>query len=106
MFSCLSHLTTETALVKRPILKSYRVIHNAKAEEVLQMEVTNANLEELLNAVSGERMKKAILDGEVDAGVVACGEVVGLVNDIPTVKELIDRIIDQARKIVDNIYRP
>ena len=38
-------------------------------------------------------------DGEMDIGAWSCGMVVGLINDIPTVKELIDRVIDQAKDI-------
>jgi nitronate monooxygenase len=39
---------------------------------------------------------KVMLEGDMDAGAWSCGMVVGLINDIPTVKELIDRIMDGA----------
>ena len=45
---------------------------------------------------------KVMQDGEMDIGAWSCGMVVGLINDIPTVKELIDRVIDQARYSYSN----
>ncbi len=41
-----------------------------------------------------------MVDGEMDAGAWSCGMVVGLINDIPTVKELIDRIMREAEQII------
>ena len=43
---------------------------------------------------------KVMLKGEMDAGAWSCGMVAGLINDIPTVKELIDRIMQQADDII------
>jgi nitronate monooxygenase len=41
-----------------------------------------------------------MIDGEMDAGAWSCGMVVGLIKDIPTVKELIDRIMADAERII------
>jgi nitronate monooxygenase len=41
-----------------------------------------------------------MVNGEMDAGAWSCGMVVGLINDIPTVKELIDRIMAEAEAII------
>ena len=43
---------------------------------------------------------KVMVDGEMDAGAWSCGMVVGLIHDIPTVKELIDRIMAEAEQII------
>ncbi|WP_408641134.1 hypothetical protein [Flavisphingomonas formosensis] len=43
---------------------------------------------------------KVMVDGDMDAGAWSCGLVVGLINDIPTVKELIDRIVAGATSII------
>ena len=43
---------------------------------------------------------KIMTDGEMEAGAWSCGMVVGLINDIPTCKELIDRIMKQAEDII------
>ena len=41
-----------------------------------------------------------MIDGDMDAGAWSCGMVVGLINDVPTVKELIDRIMTEAEHII------
>jgi len=41
------------------------------------------------------------MEGDMDAGAWSCGMVAGLINDIPTVRELIDRIMDQANSIIE-----
>jgi len=41
-----------------------------------------------------------MIDGEMDAGAWSCGMVVGLIKDVPTVKELIDRIMADAERII------
>jgi NAD(P)H-dependent flavin oxidoreductase YrpB (nitropropane dioxygenase family) len=43
---------------------------------------------------------KVVLEGEMDAGAWSCGVVIGLIHDIPTVKELIDRILADAERII------
>jgi nitronate monooxygenase len=42
-----------------------------------------------------------MMEGDMDAGAWSCGMVAGLINDIPTVKELIDRIMGQANAIIE-----
>ena len=41
-----------------------------------------------------------MIDGDMDAGAWSCGMVAGLINDVPTVKELIDRIMADAERII------
>ncbi|MFL2793917.1 MAG: hypothetical protein ACJZ8S_06505, partial [Paracoccaceae bacterium] len=43
---------------------------------------------------------KVMLDGEMEAGAWSCGMVVGLINDIPSCKELIDGIMDEADRLI------
>ena len=45
-------------------------------------------------------LKAALVDGKVDAGVMASGQVVGVIDDLPTCKELIDRIIEEAETVL------
>jgi nitronate monooxygenase len=54
----------------------------------------------MLPLISGESYKRVFLNGELDAGINAVGEAVGLISDIPTVKELIDKIIGEAEAII------
>ena len=49
--------------------------------------------------ISGGGARKLFLEGDLDAGIAHCGQVVGLINEIPTVKELIDGIVIEAKAI-------
>lgn len=92
----------DTVLVTRSIGMTHRALKSKPVEELLKMEARGATLEEILPFIRGEKYKKVILDGELDAGINSIGEVIGLVNDVPTVKELIDRIISQAEAIISS----
>jgi nitronate monooxygenase len=90
-------------LVMRSLRNTERVLRNATAEKVVEMEKRSATLEELASLLSGKRGLELYETGALDRGLVGCGQVVGLVHDIPTVKELIDRIIKEAEEVVSNI---
>lgn len=93
----------DTMLVQRSLRNTERALRNAMAERVLEMEQQGATLEELAPHMSGLKGKELLETGNTDAGLHACGQVVGLVRDVPTVKELIDRIIDEAREVVGRL---
>jgi nitronate monooxygenase len=44
-------------------------------------------------------------EGDIDLGVVACGQGVGLIKDIPTVKELLDRTMVEAEEIISRLSK-
>lgn len=90
---------TETMLVQRSLRNSHRVLRNAVSEKVAQMETTGATLEELFPLITGKRGKTLLETGELDEGLQACGQVVGLIHDIPSVKDVIDGIIAGATEI-------
>jgi NAD(P)H-dependent flavin oxidoreductase YrpB (nitropropane dioxygenase family) len=50
--------------------------------------------------VAGAQNRKVLQEGEMDAGAWSCGMVAGLIHDIPTVKELIDRIMQEAESLI------
>ena len=91
---------TDTILVERSLRNTLRALKNKHALKIKEMEERGATLEELAPLLSGLRGLKALQTGEMDDALFACGQVVGLIKDIPTVKELIDRIIDEAEKIL------
>jgi nitronate monooxygenase len=78
-------------------------LRNDTAEKVVEMEKKSATLEELASLLSGKRGLELYETGALDRGLVACGQVIGLVHDIPTVKELLDRIIKEAEEVVSKI---
>ena len=95
---------TDTVYVERSLNRAYRVRKNEAAEKVLELEKRGITMFELLSFIGADALKKVLFDGDINAGVVACGPVAGLINDIPSVKEIIDRIINQGQDIVKRLH--
>lgn len=93
----------DTMLIQRSLRNTIRVIRNCVAERVSEMEKRGATLEELAPFISGLRGKKLFETGNIDEGIFTSGQVVGLIRDIPTVKDLIDDIILEAENVISNI---
>ncbi len=92
----------DTRLVMRPLRNTERVMNNASVERLLQKERTlgaNLKIDDIIEEVAGV-YPRIMLQGDMDAGAWSCGMVVGLIHDIPTCKELIDRIMKQAEQII------
>ena len=93
----------DTMLIMRSIGATHRVWNNEAAKKCAELEASQANLPEIINIAAGEKAKKMYRDGDLDAGVISCGQGIGLAHDIPTVKELFDRIIGEAESVVRGI---
>ena len=91
----------DTVITQRSIRAPSRVLRNEAVLKVLEMEGRGATLEELLTVTSGQNSTRVYFGGDLEAGVAECGQVVGLLQDVPTVKEVIDGIIDGAREIIE-----
>ncbi len=92
----------DTRLVMRPLRNTERVLVNAGVERLLEKERQLGGaikFEDVITELSGI-YPKVMVDGDVDAGAWSCGMVVGLIRDIPTCAELIERTVAQAREIV------
>jgi nitronate monooxygenase len=92
----------DTRLVMRPLRNTERVLKNAGVERLLEKERTlgdTIRFADIAPEVAGV-YPRIMKGGEVDAGAWSCGMVAGLIRDIPTVKDLIDRIMIEAESIV------
>jgi NADH:quinone reductase (non-electrogenic) len=92
----------DTRLVMRALRNTERVLKNKGVDELLEIERekgASLKIEDIHEQVAGV-YPRIMIDGEMDAGAWSCGMVVGLINDIPTVKELIDRIMADAESII------
>jgi nitronate monooxygenase len=92
----------DTRLVMRPLRNTERVLKNAAVERLLEKERSlgpSLKVEDILGEVAGV-YSRIMQDGEMDAGAWSCGMVAGLIQDIPTVAELIDRIMAQANALI------
>ena len=101
----LSAKETDTLMIERSIKNAARVMKTDSAQKVLAMEEKGATLEELMPMISGLRGKQALDAGDVNTGVIACGQAVGLIHDIPSVRGIIKGIIDEARLIGQQLYK-
>lgn len=95
---------TDTVMIERSIRNAARVFRNPLAEKVLEMEAQGATLEVLLPYISGERGRRALLEGDANDGSISIGQVIGLIHDLPTVQEVIDSIISGAIALRQRLY--
>jgi len=92
----------DTRLVMRALRNTERVLRNAGVDRLIEIEREKGRslrIEDIHDEVAGV-YPKVMIDGDLDAGAWSCGMVVGLIKDIPTVKELIDRIMADAEHII------
>jgi len=92
----------DTRLIMRPIRNTERVLANATVDKIIEMErqegpnLKIADIKEMVGGVYPRIMQ----DGDLDAGAWSCGMVAGLVHDIPSCAELIERLLAEARDII------
>lgn len=96
-----------TALLYRPFRNTARVFKNKVAEEVNRIEKQpGVQFEDIRELVSGSRGRQGYINGDKDYGVWSAGQVVGLINDIPTCEELVSRIVNEAETVIrDNLAK-
>lgn len=93
----------DTILVLRSLRNTMRALRNPTAEKVAEMEKQGADLHQLESLISGTRGAKLLEEGNIEDGLFTAGQVVGLIHDIPTVKELIDRIMKEAEEVLSRL---
>jgi len=93
---------TDTVIIERSIGKPARVLQGEWASKVAAVEAATPppTIEELLPLIAGERNRRAALEGKLDEGFLWAGQVSGLIHDIPTVRELLDRFTSGAEEII------
>ena len=92
----------DTRLVMRPLRNTERVLTNAGVERLLEKERrqgSDLKFADIAEEVAGV-YPRIMHHGEMDAGAWSCGMVAGLIDDVPSVAELIDRIMAQAEALV------
>lgn len=87
----------DTNLMFRTMHNTARVFKNAISNEVVAMERKGAKFEEVRPLVAGARGRQALKEGNIDGGVISAGMVIGLIDDVPSCAELIERIVADCR---------
>jgi nitronate monooxygenase len=93
----------DTLLLLRSFRNTMRTLRNPTSEKVLEIEKQGADIHQLESLISGRVGQNLLETGNIESGLLSAGQVVGLVHDIPTVKELVDRIIKEAEEVVARI---
>jgi NADH:quinone reductase (non-electrogenic) len=95
----------ETTLICKSIGLQGRAIKNKLAEDVLCLEAQHAGLDKLIPLMSGKRVKEAWETGDVDIAPMMMGQSVGLVKDVPTCKELVQRMAAEAKEEIERVRK-
>lgn len=86
----------ETMMVMESIQNPGRVLRNPWAEKVVEMEKAGKSLEEITPYISGQNSLRGFTEGRTDEGLLYCGQVIGRIDDTPSVAELMQRIMEEA----------
>jgi NAD(P)H-dependent flavin oxidoreductase YrpB (nitropropane dioxygenase family) len=90
----------DTQLIFRTLRNTGRVLRNAVSDEVVGLErrAGGATFADIQYLVRGQRGKATLESGEIEAGLIWAGQVIGLIDDIPTCETLIQRIVIECRE--------
>lgn len=91
----------DTRLLMRSLRNTARYLANRNTEKVLEIEARgNATIDDIKQYMSGLEGKKMIESGDLDNGVFSAGQVIGMIRGVPTVQELFDEIVGEARALM------
>ncbi|WP_082232810.1 NAD(P)H-dependent flavin oxidoreductase [Halobacillus massiliensis] len=94
---------TNTIVVQRNIGSPSRVALNEVSKEVDRLEQEGATLEDLLPLITGQRSKSVYFEGDLDGGIWSCGQAVGLVKEVLSIKELFMQMEEEAKQSLQHI---
>jgi len=92
----------DTLLLLRAFRNTERVIRTPNAEKALEMEKKGATIEGLRPLIAGTTGRSMLQHGNMNEGIVTAGQCIGLINNVLSVKEVIDTIIADAEKIIND----
>ncbi|MFL1483382.1 NAD(P)H-dependent flavin oxidoreductase [Marinobacter sp. LN3S78] len=93
----------QTRLVMRPLRNTERVMKNAAVDEILRIENekgADTQIDDIRHLVTGAKGKMVLHEGKMDEAAWSCGMVAGLIHDVPSCEELINRIMSEADEII------
>ena len=92
----------DTRLIMRPLRNTERVMSNPAVEKIIEIEKEKgADIEigDVMELVAGV-YPRVMREGEMDVGAWSCGMVAGLINDIPSCKDLVEGLVREAEDII------
>jgi NADH:quinone reductase (non-electrogenic) len=94
---------TDTALLLTTIMNPIRCMKNKLADECLAIEAKGADFEEIIKTVAGGKGQIAYDSGDPDSSPIACGQIAGLIDDIKTVRQVIEEIVTESGVLLNRL---
>lgn len=98
----ISRQEQDTTLIGKSINMQGRALKNQTVSTILELEAEGGGLKDLAPLISGQRMKVAYENGDVNYAAFMVGQTIGLIKDVVTCKELLDRMVAEAEQIFRN----
>ena len=95
----------DTTLIFRTLRNTSRMFTNSVSEKVVSMETEGKKIEEIGPVASGQRGRLVYETGDEEAGVWSAGMCIGLIHDIPTVEQLVTRVVSDAEALIADRLR-
>ena len=92
----------DTKLILRTLKNTARVLNNKTSSLVVDMEAEGKGIMELAPHLSGLKGKEALETGDLENAILTAGQVTGLIHDIPSVADLLETIVADAKRIINN----
>jgi nitronate monooxygenase len=89
----------DTMVIMRTIQNSHRVWINETTRKVAELEAQKGGLAEIVRVAGGDKARRMYQEGDIQAGVMSCGQGVGLMRKIRPMKDIIEEIIFQAAEL-------
>ena len=86
----------DTMVIMRTIQNSHRAWANEAARKVDELEKRQAGLEAIIQTAAGDKVRRMYQEGDIQAGVISCGQGIGLVKKVMPMKDIIEGIVHQA----------
>ena len=93
----------DTTLITKSLGMQGRALKNQTVAEVLEVEARGGGIEELIPLIGGQRGQEAWVSGDVEAAPMYVGQSIGLIHDVPTCRELLERMIFEAEERINNL---
>jgi nitronate monooxygenase len=97
-----SRTERDTRLIMRSLRNTERVLHNTAAEKVIEIEQQpgETRIEDIVPYVAGRVGEEMLKDGNMETGTLAAGQCMGLIRDVPSVEDLLERIMAEAEAVI------
>ncbi|MFW6284283.1 MAG: NAD(P)H-dependent flavin oxidoreductase [Desulfosalsimonas sp.] len=97
-----SRTERDTRLIMRSLRNTERVLHNTAADKVIEIEQQpgETRIEDIVPYVAGRVGKEMLEQGEMETGTLAAGQCMGLIRDVPSVGQLLERIMAEAEAVI------